>query len=158
MKTKYVPDLSKHMALCEANYARLLKLMADIDQCQQRDFVIDIGEHQSIVSLQVQERFKFTTTVLVSQSQGNAIQSAKIKQLFSPQLQVRLYHDAKMAEVINPHKRSQLQGSYRYPNDAMFHVDEKIQLNEYLAQWLSHCLSHGYQSRQAYPQSLFENE
>ncbi|EPJ46924.1 MAG: hypothetical protein OFPI_32970 [Osedax symbiont Rs2] len=158
MKSKYIPDLSKHMALCEANYARLLKLLPDIDQCQQRDFIIDIGGHQSIVSLQIQERFKFTTTVLVSQGQCNAIQSAKVKALFSPQLQVRLYHDAKMAEVINPHKRSQLQGSYRYPNDAMFHVDEKIQLNEYLAQWLSHCLTHGYQSCQVYPQGLFESE
>jgi len=145
MKAKYIPDLTKQMALCEANYARLLKLMPDIDNCQQREFVVDMMQGQSIVCIDVQERFKFTCTLSIAQKPMGDLSCDTISALISPTLVVRLYHDAKMAEVISPAKKSQYSGKYSYPNKSMLQVDEKIQLNEYLAQWLSHCLTHGYQ-------------
>ncbi len=148
MKSKYVPDLTRQMALCEANYARLSKLLPDIDGCQQRDFIVDVAERQSKVSISVQERFKFTSTLLIVQQFLTADDSADIHRWLSPQLVVRLYHDARMAEVISPTRGSQLLGKYRYPNKSMYQVDEKIQLNDYLAQWLSHCLTQGYQSHE----------
>ena len=149
MKAKYVPDLSKQMALCEANYARILKLLPDIDLCEQRDFIVDMAQGQSRVSLSVQERFKFTSTLVISQSHvAGASLCEKVQSLMSTQLLVRLYHDAKMAEVIRPFKKSQFSGKYSYPNKSMYQIDDKIKLNDYLAQWLSHCLTHGYQSEE----------
>jgi len=145
MKVKYIPDLAKQMALCEANYARLLKLLPDIDDCQLRVFVVDMVQGQSLVRISVLERFKFTCTLSIAQQPMNAVNCETISALISPDLLVRLYHDAKMAEVISPAKKAQYSGKYSYPNKAMLQVDEKIQLNEYLAQWLSHCLTHGYQ-------------
>lgn len=148
MKAKYVPDLTKQMALCEANYARLLKLLPNIDECERRDFIVDMGRGEALISISVEERFKFTSTLSVSQSYIKQSAAVSVQQLLSPKLMVRMYHDARMAEVVNPSKKSQLSGRYSYPNKLMHQVDEKIQLNEYLAQWLSHCITHGYQSQQ----------
>lgn len=154
MKAKYVPDLTKQMAICEANYARLLKLLPDFDNCQQCEIFVDLGEVQSKVSIEVSERFKFTTTLLVSQGMLNEKMDAKLQQLMTPQLQVRMYHDARMAEVISLANRAQLKGRYSYPNKDMHQVDEKLQLNDYLAQWLTHCLNHGYQNHDTLLQNL----
>lgn len=159
MKAKYIPDLTKQMALCEANYARILKLLPDIDLCDRRDFTVDMAQGQSRVSLSVIERFKFTSTLSISQSQLSASHlSDKIQDLMSSKLLVRLYHDANMAEVINPTKKSQFSGKYVYPNKSMHQIDEKIQLNDYLAQWLSHCLTHGYQSQEFMHSSFVDSK
>jgi uncharacterized protein YqiB (DUF1249 family) len=157
MKAKYIPDLTKQMALCEANYARLLKLMPDIDACQQREFIVDMAQGQSVVSIVVQERFKFTCTLSIAQKPISKGGCDMISALISPTLIVRLYHDAKMAEVISPAKKSQYRGKYSYPNKSMLQIDEKIQLNEYLAQWLSHCLTHGYQHAQVMSDSFVDS-
>ncbi len=136
-RKKYIPDLSKQMASCEANYLRLLKLMPDMDELDQRSFQIQWQEHQAYVDLTVEERFTYTTTLRIEQRYENQ------SWIDMPTLQVRLYHDARMAEVVSSEHRRQLRGSYEYPNQQMRHPDEKAQLNQYLAEWLSQCLSHG---------------
>ncbi|QEQ95655.1 DUF1249 domain-containing protein [Neptunomonas concharum] len=139
MKRKYVPDLTKQMAVCEANYARLNKLMPDLEGCDRREFQIEWGEsHQAHIRIEVEERFTYTTTLQISQNLKGASDW-----LDSPALVVRLYHDAAMAEVICMKRRRQLSGVYPYPNREMHQPDEKVQLNNYLGEWLSHCLNHG---------------
>jgi uncharacterized protein YqiB (DUF1249 family) len=163
MKTKYIPDLTKQLALCEANYARLIKLLPDIDECEQRDFIVDMAAHQFLVSICVQERFKYTSTLSISQhpvvlaSETSRLDS-NIQHLISPVLQIRLYHDARMAEVVSSSHGASFKGKYAYPNKAMYQVDEKIQLNDYLAQWLSYCLARGYQSKQIFCEKIPEHE
>ncbi|MDO6563259.1 DUF1249 domain-containing protein [Amphritea sp. 1_MG-2023] len=143
MKKRYVPDLVKQMADCEANYLRLMRLMPDIEQRDERGFEIHYHQQQSIVRLQVEERFTYTTTVRVSQSFDQ-------HWLEAPSLIVRLYHDARAAEVICRKSRHQFRGVYHYPNDQMHQKDEKAQLNQYLGEWLSHCLSHGQATESVY--------
>jgi len=138
MKRKYVPDLTRQMAICEANYARLVKLMPDTDTCDLREFQVVWGEHQAHIRIEVEERFTYTTTLQISQ-QDMLVESW----LESPALVVRLYHDAGMAEVICMKRRRQLSGVYPYPNREMRQPDEKVQLNSYLGEWLSHCLQYG---------------
>lgn len=139
MKRKYIPDLTRQMAVCEANYARLLKLLPDLDAQDMREYQISWRGHQAIVRLQVEERFRYTTTVLVTHQLDGA--SAWLD---APQLLVRLYHDALAAEVICIKQRRQLAGRYPYPNREMHQPDEKVQLNEFLGEWLSQCLNHGH--------------
>jgi uncharacterized protein YqiB (DUF1249 family) len=139
MKRKYIPDLSRQMSMCEANYVRIMKLMPDLDDCDQREFQVSWPDHQAFLRLQVDERFKYTSTVLISHSYENSS-----PWLESPGMVVRLYHDASMAEVICMQKRKQLSGVYPYPNQKMHQPDEKVQLNEYLGEWLRECLSHGH--------------
>ncbi|MBR9827825.1 MAG: DUF1249 domain-containing protein [Oceanospirillales bacterium] len=138
MKRKYIPDLKRQMAQGEANYMRLLKLLPDLDHCDQREFQVEVDSLRVRVRLTVDERFTYTTSVVVSQQYENA--SAWLE---SPQLVVRMYHDARVAEVICTRQRRQLAGVYPYPNAHMRQPDEKAQLNVFLGEWLSHCLAHG---------------
>ncbi|MCW8884017.1 MAG: DUF1249 domain-containing protein [Motiliproteus sp.] len=138
MKKKYIPDLQKQMASCESNYLRLMKLMPDMDDRDHRCFHILWHDHQAKVDLNVEERFTYTTTVRIEQRYENQ------SWVEMPALIVRLYHDARMAEVICRQQRRQLQGRYEYPNKQMHHPDEKAQLNQYLGEWLNQCLAHGH--------------
>ncbi len=56
---------------------------------------------------------------------------------------VRLYHDARMAEVVAYSGEKAGLASYEYPNEMMFQPDEKAQQNRFLAEWLSISLKHG---------------
>ena len=51
MKRKYVPDLTRQMAQCEANYARMLKLLPDLDTRDVREFQVCWRQHQLVVRL-----------------------------------------------------------------------------------------------------------
>lgn len=138
MKRKYIPDLQKQMAQCESNYMRLMKLMPDLDRVDERRFQVSWPEHQAYLRLSVEERFTYTTTLRVSQQHAH-----DSPWLEAPELVVRLYHDANTAEVVCL-RRKQLAGVYAYPNRQMRHPDEKVQLNQYLGEWLTECLSHGH--------------
>lgn len=137
-KRKYVPDLSRQSALCEANYVRLLKLLPDLDARDLQEYRICAQGHRLLVRLEVEERFRYTSTVVVSQRLEDGS-----PWLESPRLLVRLYHDARMAEVLCNRQRRQLSGRYPYPNPQMHQPDEKLQLNAFLGEWLSQCLHHG---------------
>jgi uncharacterized protein YqiB (DUF1249 family) len=52
-------------------------------------------------------------------------------------LKVRIYLDAKLAEVVCYQGVHRLQPRYDYPNAAMYHPDEKRQANLILYDWLS---------------------
>ncbi len=143
-KRKYVPDLVKQSVICETNYARLLKLLPeDQEWCEYR---ISWHQHQFKVRIQRDEEFAFTSTYLVSYRPDTE------SQWVNPQtLVVRLYHDARMAEVVSMLGRRQLAGRYAYPNPDMHQPDEKFQLNLYLSEWLTQCFSTG---EVVLPQSL----
>lgn len=137
MRRRYIPDIVKQMADCEANYVRLMRLLPDFDNCDEREFEIHWQDQHSVVRLQVEERFTYTTTVRVS----HLLEHDWLK---APCLLVRMYHDARAAEVICIVRGKQLRGVYQYPNMDMRHPDEKAQLNQYLGEWLNHCLNHGH--------------
>ena len=58
-------------------------------------------------------------------------------------LDVRLYHDADVAEVVawQGHRRFRVRNEY--PNPHMYHCDEKAQLNQFLGELLEFCLVQG---------------
>lgn len=53
--------------------------------------------------------------------------------------EVRLYLDARVAEVTSYQGARRLQAKYPYPNKGMHHPDEKRQTNLVLYDWLSTC-------------------
>ena len=62
---------------------------------------------------------------------------------FHPRMSIRLYHDARMAEVISSQDIFQVKPRYDYPNKNMHQQDEKQQINQFLNEWLHLCLEHG---------------
>lgn len=134
----YVPDLAQMASVCEANYLRLLKLLPDMDNGTGRRFSIDGGPHHSTkIEFIIEEQFKYTLTIIAKQTTGLS------SYLTAPKIEVRLYHDVRMAEVISFHNEHKFNGSYHYPNPQMRLPDEKMQINHFLSEWLHHCLTHG---------------
>ncbi|MDV7104535.1 DUF1249 family protein [Vibrio sp. TH_r3] len=130
---QYHVDLAGLMRIYETNYAKLNALLPA------QPAVGDIRSYQVAkiaYQLEVSEITKYTTVIEVSQ--------CDIEPIFPlPKMKVRLYHDARVAEVCASEQISRVQPRYDYPNAKMMQKDEKFQLNQFLSDWLSFCLKHG---------------
>jgi len=132
-KRSYKLDITDLHAVCEANYARFIRLFPDYETCNTREFTIG----QARVQLDVAERCRYTTIFRVLQQGSDSHWLGGLK------LEVRVYHDARMAEVGMFQSHRRIGGRYQYPNDRMYQQDEKCQQNQFLAEWLEHCLHNG---------------
>ena len=134
---KYSPDLAKHMAECDMNYHKLYKLFKDMRSKKTKTISLDFGDHAVKVRIAVTDRGPYTTTVFIDQVNG------KKKWNVIPNISVRIYHDAKSAEVVSIENQSVFHGSYEYPNKKMRQPDEKEQNNKFLGEILSLCIEKG---------------
>jgi uncharacterized protein YqiB (DUF1249 family) len=130
-------DLPAHMAECDANYLRLAKLFPDLKVQDAAAIGVDIHGTRLEVRLEVVERSPYTTLVVLSQH-------PEIPWSHKASLTIRLYHDARSAEVVEYQgRRHFLRAAYDYPNRDMRHPDEKAQINRFLGEYLALCLTHG---------------
>lgn len=134
---RYKVDLATQQACCEANYARLLKLMPAFAERDQWQYDVQAGATFWKIRLRVTERAPYTTMLEVIQHNGLQQWGS------SPSLQVRLYHDACMAEVTAWQGHQRLRPRYEYPNQQMYQRDEKAQFDRFLEDWLSYSLAYG---------------
>lgn len=145
-KERYKVDLPLQMAECETNYARLTKLLTNNQQDKSAEsqdelrFMVARAEQHWLHSLRITERSPYTTTLELSR----AAIGASPRWLAMPKLTLRMYHDAKLAEVLAWEGHKRLRPRYEYPNQSMYQSDEKYQLNRFLGEWLSVCLEHGH--------------
>ncbi|MDA9556351.1 DUF1249 family protein [Vibrio sp.] len=133
MNKPYHVDLLELMRIYETNYAKLNALVPISSVAG------DIYCYQAVdqsYQITVIEITKYTSLVEVFQ-----IGEMPIFPL--PKLSVRLYHDARVAEVIGGYGKLYVKPIYDYPNDKMRQKDEKAQLNRFLRDWLNFCLKHG---------------
>jgi len=155
---KYHPRLSTLMNLCEINYMLLLRLLASNNDEEavgdERNFLISDFLSYSIKTLEIT---RYTSLVSICQELPNTKQESvkhnrnstnnDIKSQFShllhPKMIIRLYHDARMAEVISNQDIRQVKPRYDYPNSKMHLPDEKEQINQFLKEWLQLCLKLG---------------
>lgn len=144
LRERYRVDLVELQAACELNYARLMQLLPAMREpsdphLQPRRVALSQGEHLlGVLALEVVESCPYTSTIKVRQEHS-------LPWLPVPQLEVRVYHDARMAEVVGAQSARRFRGIYPYPNAAMHQPDEKTQLNLFLGEWLSHCLACGHE-------------
>lgn len=141
VKTRYKVDLPAQMAECEANYHRLLKLMPQHLTINDWQFAITGGSRNHYLQIRVIERSRYTTTVQMAQLDIRLPDQHIWLQM--PKLTVRLYHDARLAEVLAWEGHKRLRPRYDYPNTAMYQSDEKAQLNRFLGEWLALSLQRG---------------
>ena len=137
-KSVYKVNLIRQHCLCESNYYKLLKLLPDLDQQDDYTLLVSHSEHQGQMHFHVQTRARYTTTLRITFEAGWS------HWLALPTMQVQLYHDAAMAEVISVQKIRYFEPVYTYPNDKMLLPDEKEQLNSFLSDWLNFCFSSGH--------------
>ena len=132
-KRAYKLNLTDLHSVCEANYVRFMRLYPDYESSNSRCFTLG----RARVQLEVAERCRYTTIFRVLQ-QGSSSQW-----LGGLKIEVRVYHDARMAEVGMFQSHRRVEGRYQYPNKRMYQQDEKCQQNQFLADWLEHCLCNG---------------
>lgn len=142
-KERYRVDLPLQMAECEINYVRLTKLLVNNQLPALQDefrFMVARGEQHWVHLLRITERSPYTTTLELSRT---AVDTSS-DWLKMPKLTLRMYHDAKLAEVLAWEGHKRLRPRYDYPNQSMYQSDEKYQLNRFLGEWLTLCLEHGH--------------
>ncbi|MGB2078305.1 MAG: DUF1249 family protein [Vibrio sp.] len=129
----YHVDLAALMRVYETNYAKLNALLSH------QPFVGEIHKYQVNeigYEIEVLEVTRYTTLVKVIEQENQA-------SFPLPSMKVRLYHDARVAEVCASQQISYIKPTYNYPNPKMVQKDEKHQLNRFLGDWLTFCLRHG---------------
>ncbi|MBT1450305.1 DUF1249 domain-containing protein [Glaciecola sp. XM2] len=111
----------------------MLKLLPD---CDSEDLSYEFSISKDLVyKIQIIASTPYTSTLEMSQV------SANTPKYLSPTMVVRLYHDAKVAEVLESQRTAQLQPVYEYPNLNMHQRNEKFLVNVFLAEWLHFCLT-----------------
>lgn len=134
---RYRIDLPAHMAECDANYLRLVKLFPKLGESDVAAIDVDVSGSRMEVRLDVLERSPYTTLIRLSQR-------PELPWSRKSSLTIRLYHDARSAEVVEYQgKRHFLRAVYDYPNADMRQPDEKAQINRFLGEFLALCLRHG---------------
>lgn len=151
MNRRHRIDLARHMAECDANYLRMLKLApANLEPGSERRFSLPQPAGGVLsVSLRVTEKHRYTSTVDVDiRREGapavrNDAERFDFAAFLPPSMTVRLYHDARSAEVQEIAGYRGLNGWYEYPNAAMHQPDERAQQNRFLSEFLDYSLDHG---------------
>ena len=135
---RYNLDLGRHLNVCDGNYLRLTKLMPNLGRHAEdagstgdrRAFRVLVGAASPAIIIEVVECSRYTTMLALSQlASGPGIADLTMR--------VRLYHDARSAEVIEFQGKRSFQSAYVYPNPEMRQPDEKAQLNRFLAEFLN---------------------
>ena len=134
-KEKYI-ELKEFHFFCEKNYLLFSKLISDFDKEKSFSFGIPLGSlNVNKVFISLSRVSKFTSDIKISFS---AELSKKIE------IEIRLYHEAKMCEVIR------FQGFHQslvsiFPSQKKFGFtkDEKFQWNSFLNKFLTVCIESG---------------
>lgn len=122
-----------------------------LEGISQRYCIADLDdEHGRLtVEITIVEAFKYTCTMEI-------VQLPEFKQwMTNPSMLVRVYHDANTAEVVSYQGHKNLQPRYEQPNPRMYQPDEKMQVNRFLGEWLTHCLNVGRSAKA--PDLLFNS-
>ncbi|CAM4307948.1 DUF1249 domain-containing protein [Pseudoalteromonas ostreae] len=134
VKQRYIQSLPKYLTLCEHNYLRALKLLPN-ERKEGNTRQVQLANNQFVIK--VDGCAKYTMDISITQLTG-------MLKGFNPLfLTVRLYHDAKVAEIIHHDYHQRIKPSYGYPNPKMHQKDEKYQLNAFLYDWLVACVESG---------------
>ncbi|MFV2057206.1 MAG: DUF1249 domain-containing protein [Thiohalomonadales bacterium] len=122
----------------ESNYWKLFRIVPHVKQIPSRR-LITLPANQYKMTIGVDENTKYTSRVSFISYFSTSL--ACVPNL---NLQVRMYHDACVAEVIEYQQNRNFDSRYDYPNDKMHQKNEKQQINFFLRDWLDFCINHGY--------------
>ena len=142
------------MELYECNYIRLRNLVPDLDVMQ--DHVISRIDGKLDLHLRIVERCKFTTTLNLTyyfnDDEGG---------FPAPDMQVRMYHDAQVGEVIACGRRRGVRHAVYNRMFNTYTLTEKWRMNRFLQKWLGYCLLQGHRfipGRVTLPDGSLESE
>ena len=131
---KSLPKTSHQLAVCEANFLRLKKILKNFSVNKYLFETINPDSSSNPISFNVIHRTKHTLTI-------EAKQKIKLKKMENLIIRIQISLDAKLAEVIS------FQGERAVPYFMKVlktqSRDEKIQQNRFLTEWLENIFANG---------------
>jgi len=124
--------------ICESNYRKLLDLIPDLHKIN----TTAIGQFPNKPSLHLKiiERNAYTLTVQLTHCFLDTPDEH-----IEPAVKIRLYCDAKLAEVLRDHSRIDVFRAITDTGQSKQIMDYKWSLNYFLGKWLDYCLQTDYQ-------------
>ncbi len=123
----YQVDVTRFLALCSRNYVHILRWLPI--SCEEGETWLVEGDFGRL-DVKLLENTQYTQLIEIRRV-------INIPQLVdTPKVVVRVYHDAKLAEVLTSRQIYRLRAVYDYPNVRMYHRDEKYQVNAFLEELL----------------------
>lgn len=124
--------------LYASNYQKLFKLIPDL--LVYRNHAVGYAVNHSALHVDVIDRSPYTMTVELTYRFNK-----NLSELMEPAVRIRLYLDAKLAEVISDHARAAVSLVFKDPGHSYEIMHYKWRLNYFLHKWLDHCLNKNYQ-------------
>ena len=134
---RQVHDLADLMSVYECNYIRLRQLIPDFESLA--DHCVSRVTGALDLHLRVIERSKYTTTLKLTY-----LFADELGRFPAPDLQVRFYHDARLAEVLSCGRKRGRRTAWYDRNRMRYSLDERWHINRFLQKWLGYCLRQGH--------------
>tara|TARA_B100000902_G_scaffold42419_1_gene50186 strand:- start:6964 stop:7419 length:456 start_codon:yes stop_codon:yes gene_type:complete len=123
--------LNQLLRLYERNYQRIIKFFPIQDEKNNINYLIPEGEFNSEINLSCKKLSSHTSVIEIKKNKSVSL-------LPDTEIQIYIYHDAKMAEVRKFNGKKQFWLRNKYPNKNMLSKDEKFQWNYFLEEFLIH--------------------
>ena len=137
------------MELYERNYMQLRRMIPDLGAVPEQSCSVLPGALD--LHLSILERCKYTTTLSLTYYFEDAE-----GRFPAPEIQVRIYHDAQLAEVISCGRRH----GVRYREFDRFRTDASLErkwrFNRFLQKWLAYSLRQGHAFLPPLPGEIWE--
>ena len=134
MMIKSLPKTSHQLAVCEANFLRLKKILQDFSRNKYSFETVNPDSSSNSISFCVIHKTQHTLII-------EAKQKIKLKKMENLIIRIQISLDAKLAEVIS------FQGERAVPYFMKVvetqSKDEKMQQNRFLTEWLESILANG---------------
>lgn len=145
-KKPYKPDLHELLSQCELNYKLIVQvcpslnkagLNAGLNQQEIKKNQLTVESDLVRLEFEIIDIAKYTTTMILMIKSPILIKTAKINKITNGiELIVRIYHDAKMLEVMEGSGPSTLKAIYHPASNNIKPMDEKRQINRFVGECL----------------------
>ncbi|MGR9101194.1 MAG: DUF1249 domain-containing protein [Gammaproteobacteria bacterium] len=123
--------------ICESNYKKLFRLIPDLHAIDRG--AIGFSPRRPDLHLEIVEKAPYTLTLQLSHCFN-----IRLSEFLEPAVKIRVYLDARTAEVIRDHVRTDVCKAIRNPGLITEIMDYKWTLNYFLDKWLAHCIGADY--------------
>lgn len=132
-KAAYTGRFASLMELYENNYLLIRLLIPELRQLGEGTYVSIVPGALDLQLSRI-EHCRYTTTFNLTYRFENSL-----RQPFEPNLTIRLYHDARTAEVVTGLVQTQREQTRRTRG-----LDNSWRLNRFLYKWMRYCLHQGH--------------
>ena len=128
--------LNQLLRLYERNYLKLIHFFPIGDHESSIVYLMPEGLLNKEIRISCKKLSSHTSVIEIYKSKSLSL-------LENTQIEIYIYHDARMAEVRKFNGKKQFWLRNKYPNKNMLSKDEKFQWNFFLEEFLTHTKTHG---------------